>query len=210
MYGLSPEEVKLLKKLNTPQKIQDYLDSIPQNSEKNGETCMSVRRVIRERKAHCMEGAMLACAALLLAKQKPLILSLQVTSEDQYHALALYKQGGYWGAISKTNHAVLRFRDPVYKTVRELALSYFHEYFLTSSGKKTLRGYSKPVNLRSFGYGWLTDEEDLWEVTETIYEMDHTQIVPEKNLKLLRNAQEVERRAASIKEWGKDEKRIKN
>jgi hypothetical protein len=207
MYGLNDKELSLLKKLDTPQKIQDFLDSMPTNNEKHGETCMSPRRVLRENKAHCMEGAMLAATALMIQGQKPLIMSLKVIKPDFYHAVVLYKQNGHWGAISKTNHAVLRFRDPIYRSPREIALSYFHEYFLTSNGKKTLRGYSLPVNLRKFGTKWITSEEDLWNITETIYDMSHIDIIPKGSERFIRDAEPLEREAASIMQWQKNDKR---
>ena len=207
MFGLNKKELSILKKLNTPQKIQDFLDSMPTNNEKQGETCMSPRRVLKEGKAHCMEGAMLGATALMLQGQKPLIMSLKVAKGDFYHAVVLFKQNGYWGAISKTNHAVLRYRDPIYKNNREVALSYFHEYFLTSTGKKTLRGYSKPVNLKKFGTKWITSEDDLWNITETIYDTIHLDIIPKGSEKYIRNAEPLERKAASIMQWQKNDTR---
>jgi hypothetical protein len=185
-------------------KVQDFLDAMPYNYEKDGETCMSPRRVLSSKKAHCMEGAMLAASALLLQGRNPLLLSLKVTDDDYYHAVALYKENGYWGAISKTNHAVLRFRDPIYKTIRELALSYFHEYYLGESGKKTLRGYSKPVSLNKFGKAWMTAEEDLWHVTEMIYDMPHISIIPKGNEKKIRKATAFERKVTDPMEWNTD------
>ncbi|MBI5077959.1 MAG: hypothetical protein HZB11_01145 [Candidatus Yonathbacteria bacterium] len=143
MPPLTEADKKILSRLNTPQKIQDFLDSLPQNHEKNGETCMSPSRVLKEKKAHCIEGAMLAATALWLSGEKPLIMSFKVSRGDEDHIVALYKKNGYWGAISKTNHAVLRFRDPIYRTTRELALSYFHEYFL-GNGKKNNEGLYSP------------------------------------------------------------------
>ena len=207
MFKLNKLEIALLSRLNTPDKIQDFLDSIPFNYEKKGETCMSPRRVLQEKKAHCIEGAMFAATALLLQGEKPLVLSLKVTKGDDDHIVALYKKNGYWGAISKTNHSVLRFRDPIYKNIRELALSYFHEYFLVTSGKKTLYGYSKPINLKKFGMKWITSENDLWNIAETIYNMPHIKIIPSGNEKFIRLASNVEKRSANIKEWGKNEKR---
>lgn len=207
MYGLNEKELRELKKLNTPQKIQDFLDGMPTNNEKQGETCMSPRRVLMEGKAHCMEGAMLGALALMLQGEKPLIMSLKVARPDFYHAVVLFKQNGYWGALSKTNHAVLRYRDPIYKNAREIALSYFHEYFLLSNGKKTLRGYSKPVNLKKFGTSWVTRMDDLWEITETIYDMPHIDIIPKGSEKYIRDARPLEREAASIMQWQKNDKR---
>lgn len=200
MPPLSPEDKKILLRLNTPHKVQDFLDSLPQNHEKDGETCMSPARVLKERKAHCIEGAMLAATALWLSGEKPLIMSFKVSRGDEDHIVALYKKNGYWGAISKTNHAVLRFRDPVYLTMRELAISYFHEYFL-GNGKKTMLGYSRPINMKRFGAKWVNAKEDLWDIAETIFDMPHIRVVPKGNECYIRKAHLVERTAASIKEW---------
>jgi hypothetical protein len=198
MFHLPPKEESLLKRLDTPLKIQDYLDSLPFNHEQEGETCMSPVRVLREKKAHCIEGAMLACAALMLHGKPPLVLNLKVMKGDVDHVVVLFRQNGYWGAISKTNHAVLRYRDPVYASVRELAMSYFHEYFLVKNGKKTMVGFSRPINLRRFGTRWLTEENDLWNVAATIYDSPHVVAVPEKNARRLHNASQLERKAASL------------
>jgi hypothetical protein len=202
MFGLSKKEESFLRKLSTPAKIQDYLDSIPFNHEKHGETCMSPRRVLREKKAHCIEGAMLACTAFLLSGRKPLILNLKVDrSNDDDHIVVLFQEHGYWGALSKTNHAVLRYRDPVYKTVRELAMSYFNEYFLASNGKKTMRGFSRPINLRKFGTRWITAEYDLWDIAAFIYDSPHLPVIPKGNEKYIRKASKPEKDAAKIPDW---------
>lgn len=203
MYTLTKTEEKLLHILQSARKIQDYLDSIPFNHEETGETCRSVCEVLRHKTAHCLEGAMLASYALSLQGRPPLILSLKVLHEDYDHVVALYKENGYWGAISKTNHAVLGFRDPVYKTIRELALSYFHEYFLTGNGKKTLRGYSRPINMNRFGKAWITSNDNLFEIAEWISDAPHTSIIPKGNERFIRNATPLERKTASISHDGK-------
>jgi hypothetical protein len=147
MNPYNPAETKLFKRLNSPKKIQDFLAlKIRHNPARDGVECRSPRRVLREGKAHCMEGALLAAAILEFHGHKPLLLDLRSTSDDLDHVVALFSQFGCWGAISKTNHVVLRYREPIYKSIRELALSYFHEYFL-DSGKKTLREYSMPFDL---------------------------------------------------------------
>ncbi len=198
MDNLTPSQKQSLLALDTPLKIQDYLDRIPFNHEESGETCMSPIRVLKARKAHCMEGAFLASACLLLQHREPYILSLRVTPEDVDHVVTLYRERGYWGAISKTNHAVLGWRDPIYKTVRELALSYFHEYFLVKTGEKSLRGYSRPINMKSFGDSWITEEDELFLIAEKIYDAHHTPIIPKGNEKFLRKATRLERTSADI------------
>lgn len=198
MFGLSKQEEAFLRKLDTPSKVQNFLDDLPFNHEEKGETCRSPRDVLENKKAHCIEGAMLAATAFLFQGRPPLLLNLKVAKEDDDHIVVLFKENGHWGAVSKTNHAVLRFRDPVYKTIRELAMSYFHEYFLVKNGKKTMYGYSRPINMRRFGTKWITSNKDLWKIAETIYDSKHTQVIPKGNEKFIRPATELERRAASI------------
>jgi hypothetical protein len=198
MFHLRAEEISFLKKLSTPSKVQDYLDSIPFNFEEQGETCMSARRVMENRKAHCLEGAFLACAAFLLQGRKPLILNLKVDRRDDDHVVALFKENGYWGAVSKTNHAVLRFRDPVYKNIRELAMSYFHEYFLVKGGEKTMKGFAGPINLRRYGTSWVASNEELWNAAEKIYDLPYEAAIPEGNEKYVREATRLEQKAAQL------------
>ena len=205
MFGLTPTEYKILKRLSTPQKIQDFLDELPINYEKRGETCMSPRRVLQEKKAHCIEGAFLAGAALMIQEKKPLLVNLRVVRQngDNDHAIIIFKQNGRWGAISKTNHPVLRFRDPIYHTPRELVFSYFHEYFLSSNGKKTLRGYSRPINLKRFGTKWITTKDDLWDIAEIIYDIPHTAFIPKGSERAIRPASPLERIASNVTDWSK-------
>src|SRR3989344_8107116 len=137
VFDYSKGEIELFRKLDSPQKIQDYLNSIPFNFQVKKVTFMSPRLVLKNKKAHCVEGAMLASAILEFHGWKPLILDLRSTEKpyDYDHVVSVFKLNGCFGAISKTNHAVLRFREPVYKSVRELAMSYFHEYFLDNGRK---------------------------------------------------------------------------
>lgn len=207
MFDLTRQEFATLKKLSSPIKIQDFLDTLPINYEKKGETHMSPRRVLREKKAHCIEGALLAATALWIHGEEPLLLDLTAAPEDDDHIVALYKKNGYWGAISKTNHATLRFRDPIYKTLRELALSYFHEWFLDENGLKMLRSYSKPLNLKRLGTTWITAEEDLWYLDEHLDNLPHFSLVPNGNKKHLRPADKMERTAGNLREWNKKNKK---
>jgi hypothetical protein len=209
MFGLTKKELAILGKLSTPIKIQDFLNATPRNCEKKGPTYMSPRRVLREKKMHCVEGALLAAAALWLHGEKPLVLDLRATYYDYDHLIALYKRNGHWGAISKTNHPVLRFRDPVYKTIRELVLSYFHEYTDEDSAEsvKTLRSYSRPFDLSKLGTGWVTAEADLYAITKKIDALPHYPIIPKGNINLLRRPDKLERRFAKIMEWKKSDPR---
>ncbi len=204
MIRFTKEEKIFLEKLHTPTLVQDYLESLPFNHEDNGETCMSPRRVIREKKAHCLEGAMLASAAFIMQGRRPLIMSIKVTTDDYDHVVALYKENGYWGAVSKTNHAVLGFRDPVYATVRELAMSYFHEYFLIKNGKKTMRGYSKPISMNRFGKKWLTSEDELFDIAIWLSDYKHTAVLKQGVDPILRKASALERESADISRDGRE------
>lgn len=206
--SLSKKELSVLRKLNTPIKIQNYLDNIPTNFELDNETYMSPRRVLKTNTAHCFEGALLAALALWVNGYKPLIIDMKAIHPDVDHVIAPYKINGYWGCISKTNHATIRFRDPVYKTIRELAMSYFHEWFMDKNGKKTLRSFSAPYDLRKFKGDWIGEEKELDELVEIIDNLPHFKVAPEKNLKLLRTADKMERKAGCIQEWGTDGKRI--
>ncbi len=201
MFGLTKREKAILVRLDAPQKIQDFLDRLPVNFEKHGETHYSPRRVLREHKAHCIEGALLAAAALWLHGEKPLLLDLKTRLFDDEHVVALFRRNGWWGAISKTNHAVVRYRDPVYRTVRELAMSYYHEYFRDHDGRKTLVSYSRPFDLRTLGDGWVTADEDLWHLDDVLNAVPHYPFVPPSNSRFIRRATPFERRVLNAREW---------
>jgi len=202
------QELKLLKKLNTPAKIQDFINKIPVNFEEDGnETCMSPLSVLKNRKCHCIEGAFLAAAAIWINKigiGRPLVVDLKGTRDDWDHVIAVFKIDGKWGAISKTNHSVLRYREPVYKDIRELVMSYFHEYTDEKNiGKKTLRAYSAPVDLSIFGKEWLASDSDLWHIHDYLDSVEHFNILEKKQIKTLRLADEIERKAGELVEWKK-------
>ncbi|HTY40135.1 MAG TPA: hypothetical protein VMC43_03555 [Candidatus Paceibacterota bacterium] len=205
---LTGAEQNLFKKLSTPNKIQDYLNGLVINFEGTGETLRSPRRVMRDRTAHCLEGALLAAAALWFHDEPPLLLDLKTGNGDNDHVVALFRRHGRWGAISKTNHAVLRYREPIYKNVRELALSYFHEYFL-DDGRKTLRTYSWPFDLRRFqSRDWLTDESDLWYISKALDRSPHVAIAPTSTVRKYRLAEPVEILAGRLTEWAPNGRRL--
>ncbi len=199
-FELTASEQRLFDRLSSPQKIQDFLNTIPMNFDYRVDTCRSPRALLHSRKAHCIEGALFAAAILWHHGHKPLIMDLRTTKHDYDHVVALYRRKGFWGAISKTNHAVLRFRDPLYRTVRELALSYFHEYFL-HNGIKTLREFSQPFNLSRYGAQWVTSDEELWHISMALDEYRHERLVPRGCERLLRRADTIERTAGKLKEW---------
>ena len=202
-FDFNEQELKLFSKLNTPRKIQDYINSIPANFEKEEETSLSPRQVLKQNLAHCIEGAILAAVMLWYHGHKPLLLDLSVKKTDDDHVLALFQQGKYWGAISKTNHAVLRYRDPIYRSVRELVMSYFNEYFL-DTGKKTLRTYSAPFDLSKIqDKTWLTCDESIWEINNALTDSKHYSILTRSQIANLRLADPVEIKAGKLVEWQK-------
>jgi hypothetical protein len=172
--GLSAKELRTLKALKTPAKVQRFIDELEYQY---ADTAGSPRRVLRERKGHCLEGALLAAAALRLNGHKPLLMDLEAVRDDD-HVIALYRERGLWGGIAKSNYAGLRFRAPVYRTLRELALSYFESYY-NQRGERTLRAYSRPVDLRKLdGRGWMTAEDDVWFVAEALVAAKHYELFP--------------------------------
>lgn len=189
-----------LKRLDTPEKIQDFLNRLPFNFESRGETYRSVEVALKAHEAHCFEGALIAAAALQANGEKPLLMDIRVVdnNEDADHVVALFKKGKFWGAISKTNHAVLRYREPLYKSLHELAMSYFHEYF-THDGTKTMKSFSKPFDLSKRKEDWLRGEGDLTSLVNALDRSPHISVVP-KGLKL-RKADKIEIKAGRLTEW---------
>ena len=190
--GLTPGEYRTLARLNTPQKIQAFLDAIPQNFEIGGQTCLSVREVLKQRRAMCIEGAMLAACALWVNGDPPLLFDLKAKG-DYDHVLAIYRRGGYWGALSKTNSVPLRGRDPVYRNLRELAMSYFHEY-ANCRHQKTLRSFSLPYDLRRMQpEEWITNDKHCWDVGWALEAVRHFPMLKKRQLGLLSLRDRIER-----------------
>jgi hypothetical protein len=173
---LSKAELQVFRKLTTPAKIQQFLDALSYNLEPKGATCYSPRMVLGERVAHCMEGALVGAAALRFLGFPALLVDLEGV-RDSDHVLAVYKLNEGWGAVAKSDYSGLRSREPVYRTIRELAMSYFEHYF-NPRGEKTLRTYSRPVGLKRFDKrGWITAEEDVWYIPEHLCEIPHTDVL---------------------------------
>jgi transglutaminase superfamily protein len=171
-------ERRLLRPLTTPARIQRFLDDeIAYNQEPHGATCYSPRTVLRRRAAHCMEGAVLAALALRRLGHPALLLDFEAV-RDSDHVLAVYRVNGRWGAVAKSDYAGLRSREPVYATIRELAMSYFEHYY-NPAGEKTLRAFSRPVNLARFDRSlrWMTTLDEIWPIPSYLCEIPHTQIL---------------------------------
>jgi hypothetical protein len=198
-FSADHPEFKTLRGLKSPRKIQDFINNIRTNHERNGDTCTSPLVTLRRNRAHCMEGALVAALALWMNGEPPLILDLRTTSDDVDHLVTLFRRDGYWGGITKTTHAVLRYREPIYRDVRELAASYFHEYFL-DSGKKTLRQYSEPFDLRRWKGDWTASEEDLWDLERAIDRSPHHDLLTKEQVAGLRRADRIEIRAGKLRE----------
>jgi len=187
-FGLSPREAGFLRRLSPPSKIQGFLDGLAYDA--RGRSCRSPRRVLRERTVQCADGAIFAAGALRLQGHRPLILDLEAVRDDD-HVLAVFRSHGRWGAIARSNYSGLRFREPIFRTLRELVLSYFESYF-NLAREKTLRRYSMPVDLSRFDErGWLTSEEDLWYIPEHLVGIRHVRLLTEP---MIRSLARVDRR----------------
>lgn len=181
------DERAALAALDTPARIQDFLDSIPYTTDHQ---TRSPRRVLRDRCAHCTEGAIFAAAALRFHGRPPLILDLRAENDDD-HVIAVYQWRGHWGAVAKSNFAGLRYREPIFRGARELALSYFEEYYNTL-GEKSLRAYSRPFDLSALDdMHWMTTERDLEFVGARLDRVRH---YPLLDAEAVRNMRPVDRR----------------
>jgi hypothetical protein len=218
MFGLTKKEEEVFRKLNTPKKIQNFINKIPINFDYKKDTCMSPRLVLRKNKCHCIEGAILAALALRLQGKKPLVVDLTAADFDYDHVIAVFQEKNEkgkkkWGAITKTNHGVLRYREPVYSNIRELVMSFFHEYF-DDKGRKTLRSYSNPVDLSRFDKSnWATSEEEVWFIPNYLVKTRHFKILDRKQIRNLRKADKIEIKIGKVTEWkyqkNKEERKFK-
>jgi hypothetical protein len=174
-WGFTPRELRALRALRDPAGVQRVLDAMPYHL---SATAWSPRRVLHERTAHCLEGAIFAAAALRVLGFPPLLLDLEAV-QDSDHVVAVFRVRGHWGAIAKSNFAGLRYREPVYRTPRELAMSYFEDY-MNLRGERTLRAFSRPVNLAAFDRrhpGWMTSGGEVWGIAEHLARVPHTRLL---------------------------------
>jgi hypothetical protein len=181
-FGLTDREWRFLRSLSPPWKIQKYLDDLVYDVD--GASCRSPRRVIRERVVQCMDGALFGAAALRAQGHRPLILDLEAVEDDD-HVLALFRLRGGWGAVARSNYSGLRYREPLHKTVRALALSYVEDYF-NLRREKTLRRFSDPVDLSRFDRRhWMTAEDDLWDIPEYLVGIRHHRLLSAAQIRAL-------------------------
>ena len=201
--GLGDREFSILKRLSTPREIQDYLNAIPINHEIGGQTILSVREVIRQRRAHCIEGAFFAACALWVHGEPPLVMHLDCDLSDFPHVVALFRRGGHWGAISKTNGTPLRYRDPIYRSLRELVMTYFHEYY-NKRGHKTLRSYSGSFDMRRIEpQQWVTSVKSCWATHDRLRDLHHYPLISSRQARLLSRRDAFERRASKLVQYPK-------
>jgi len=171
---LTPREASFLRRLTPPWRIQKFLDACAYDAK--GEGCRSPRRVLRERRVQCMDGALFAAAALRVQGYPPLIVDLEAVQDDD-HVLAVFRRRGLWGAIARSNYSGLRYREPVHPTIRSLVLSYF-EWYHNLRREKTLRRFSRPIDLGRFdGRQWMTAEDDLWDIPEYLVDIPHQRLI---------------------------------
>jgi len=172
--ALSKTERQLMAELNSPSRIQAFLDGFAYSTE---EVYRCPLRVLRERIAHCFDGALFAAAALRRIGFPPLLLEILPNDRDDDHMIALYKMNGHWGAVAKSNFVGLRFREAIYRTLRELVLSYFEQYYNVER-EKTLRGYTAPLNLKAFDrFNWMVSDEPLEQIATRLGEIRKISVV---------------------------------
>jgi hypothetical protein len=170
----SKDELSVFDQLKSPQKIQLFLLDLPYSAD---ECYRSPRSVLRDRTAHCFDGALFAAAALRYIGYPPLILDMLPNDRDDDHLLAVFRIDGHWGAVAKSNFSGLTYREPIHRSLRELVLSYF-EQFYNVSREKTLRAYTLPLNLRPFdGIGWMGSDEHLDRIAKRLDDIRKVQLL---------------------------------
>jgi hypothetical protein len=188
------DEIRFLRSMKDPDKIQGFLDSIDYNP--NYE-CRSPRWVIKKRSAHCFEGALFSAAALQFIGYQPLIVDMKSFNDDD-HVIAVFKVDGHWGAVAKSNFTTLRFREPVYRSLRELVMSYFDFYF-NIIGDKSLRSYSLPLDLSIYeSRKWVTTDEDLEYIGDKLEKIRHYPVINNKMITNLKKASDTMLKAGML------------
>ena len=188
------DEIKFLKTLSDPDKIQGFLDLIDYNP--NYE-CRSPRWVLKKKSAHCFVGALFAAAALEFSGYKPLIVDMKSFNDDD-HVIAVFIENGHWGAVAKSNFTSLRYREPVYRSLRELIMSYFDFYF-NLNGDKSLRSYSRPLDLTVYNKrNWKTTDEDLEFIGDKLEAMHHYPVIDKRMIKNLKRASDIMLKAGML------------
>ena len=198
--GMSRAMATRLAGLRTPERIQDFVSQLRWNYQSDGPTALSVVGVLRHGHAHCIEGAFVAACALWLNGDPPLLIDLGAARGDVDHVMAVFRRGRSWGAISKSNSPYLRYRDPIYRNLRELAISFFPQYI--KQRRKTLRTYSVPVDLRRHDPAlWVTRDGFCHEMVDVLTAARHFDILPDGMKAGLRPIDEIEARANTLRDY---------
>ncbi len=192
--GFTPKEIRKLRSLKDPHAIQRFIDEMPYHL---ADTAWSPRRVLQEETSHCLEGAIFAAAALRANGYPPLIFDLEAEG-DTDHVVALFRINGHWGSIAKSNYTGCRYREPVYRSLRELAMSYFEGYF-NLRRERSLRTFSRPVNLARFDrLHWMTTEKPVWFIAEYLFTIHHYKLLRPNMAKTLHRLDERSFRAVLL------------
>jgi hypothetical protein len=161
---LTGRQRRAFRALNSPAKIQSFLDSIPYCAR---DLYRSPLSIFQGKSASCLDGALMASLLLRRLGHPPMILEL-VAEDDDDHIIALYRRFGLWAALAKSEFAGLRSREPVFRTLRELVLSYFPSYY-NARAEHTLRAYTVPLKLEKFdSSGWVTCDKKAWEISRAL------------------------------------------
>ncbi len=175
IQALDPKNWAIYTSLETPFAIQAYLDSLPYVGEDRNRSPLAV---MQDCQCHCLDGGLLAALALQRIGFAPRIIDLvpePYTDDD--HVLAIYQIDGHYGSVAKSNFSALRFREPVYRSIRELVMSYF-DVFFNVDGLKTMRGYTRPLNLTAFDrFAWQTTDAGVEQVSQRLYALKPVPVV---------------------------------
>lgn len=171
--SLPAADRKAFAALKTPAQIQAFLDDVPYSGDDRYRCPASV---LRDRRAHCYDGALFAAAALRQIGDPPLIINMFAFRDDE-HLIAIYKRNGHWGSVGKSNFVGLRYREPVYRTLRELVMSYFEVYY-NMERLRSLRAYTRPFNLRAFDrIDWMHDDAAMDTIAAKLDSLKRTPIM---------------------------------
>ena len=195
--ALATRDRKALAALTSPPAIQAFLDAVPYSTD----LCYRCpRAVLADRRAHCFDGALFGAAALRRLGHRPRIVDLiPAEGRDDDHLLAVFQRDGRWGAVAKSNFVGLRYRDPVYRGLRELVMSYFEVYY-NLEREKTLRAYTAPLDLSAFDrFGWeVRDGEPLEAIARRLDELRRFPLLPAGRAGDLARVDELSARAGML------------
>jgi len=185
--GFNKERLRLLCSLDTPGRVQDFIDYRLVYNDDKPDTCFSALEVLKRGRAHCLEGALLAAAAFLFHGRPALLLDLRANARDDDHVIAPFRESGRWGAVALSRFCGLRYREPVYGSPAELARSYF-DFYYNNRGEKTLREFSSPLDIRKLRPGWLDSDKNVFFVSRRLDAVRHYKVLGRGQEEKLRKA----------------------